>query len=124
MAALERERGSIRAGAWQCCVCNMMDSDVFGLRQCMVFMLEQPPKITPHMFRVPSKANIADPFSRMDFDISTQLGWRVLEPPHRAILKRTVQILGNTSFAHETGFENVQDIKTFHDVLLSPSSAL
>ena len=43
MAALERERGSIRAGAWQCCVCNMMDSDVFGLRQCMVFMLEQPP---------------------------------------------------------------------------------
>ena len=44
MAALERERGSIRAGAWQCCVCNMMDSDVFGLRQCMVFMLEQPPK--------------------------------------------------------------------------------
>ena len=81
-------------------------------------------QITPHMFRVPSKANIADPFSRMDFDISTQLGWRVLEPPHRAILKRTFQILGNTSFAHETGFENVQDIKTFHEVLLSPSSAL
>ena len=44
VAALERERGSMRAGAWQCCVCNMMDFDVFGLRERMVFMLEQPPK--------------------------------------------------------------------------------
>ena len=44
VVAVERERGSIRAGAWQCCVCNMIDSDVFGLRKCMVFMVEQPPK--------------------------------------------------------------------------------
>ena len=65
-------------------------------------------KMTPHMFRVPSKANIADPFSRMDFTISTQPGWRVLEPPHRALWKRTFQILGS---------------QTFHDILLSPSSA-
>ena len=50
--------------------------------------------------------------------VSTQLGWQLLEPPHRAILKRIFQILGATSVAHETGFDHVTDIETCHRLLL------
>ena len=38
-------------------------------------------QLTQILKRVPSKANIADPFSRRDFTIAEALGWRILPAP-------------------------------------------
>ena len=70
--------------------------------------------------RVPSKANIADPFSRGDFSIATDRGWRILRPPHTEILRRTFKIIGDTSFAHENGFDGLPGVSKFHDHILNP----
>ena len=70
--------------------------------------------------RVPSKANIADPFSRGDFSIATDRGWRILRPPHTEILRRTFKIIGDTSFAHEHGFDGLPGVSKFHDHILNP----
>lgn len=37
--------------------------------------------------RVPSKANIADPFGRGDFSIANKHGWRIVKTPHTPILQ-------------------------------------
>ncbi len=68
--------------------------------------------------RVPSKANIADPFSRGDFSIATDRGWRILRPPHIDILKRTFKIIGDTTFAHEHGFDGLPGVSNFHDHII------
>ena len=68
--------------------------------------------------RVPSKANIADPFSRGDFSIATERGWRIVRPPHTDLLKRTFKIIGDTTFAHEHGFEELQGVSQFHDIIV------
>ena len=70
--------------------------------------------------RVPSKANIADPFSRGDFSIATDRGWRILRPPHTDILKRTFKIIGDTTFAHEHGFDGLPGVSNFHDHIIKP----
>ena len=70
--------------------------------------------------RVPSKANIADPFSRGDFSIATDRGWRILRPPHTEILRRTFKIIGDTSFAHEHGFDGPPGVSKFHEHVLTP----
>ena len=67
--------------------------------------------------RVPSKANIADPFSRGDFDIAHQHGWKILRTPHKEILQRTFKIIGDALFAHTTGFSNLSGLQAFHDML-------
>ena len=54
--------------------------------------------------RVPTHANIADPFSREDFTIAEQLHWPVLEPPTSKLLETTKKIIGDSKFAHQTGF--------------------
>ena len=67
--------------------------------------------------RVPSKANIADPFSRGDFDIAHKHGWKILRTPHKEILQRTFKIIGDALFAHTTGFSNLSGLQAFHDML-------
>ena len=42
--------------------------------------------------RVPTHANIADPFSREDFTIADQLQWPILEPPTSRLLETTKKI--------------------------------
>lgn len=68
--------------------------------------------------RVPSKANIADPFSRGDFTIIAHThGWRIIRTPHTSILQRTCTIIGDSFFAHTTGFSEVTGLRDFHDML-------
>ena len=67
--------------------------------------------------RVPSKANIADPFSRGDFDIAHKHGWKILRTPHKEILQRTFKIIGDALFAHTTRFSNLSGLQAFHDML-------
>ena len=64
--------------------------------------------------RVPSKANIADPFSRGDFSIANERGWRILRTPHTPILQRTFKIIGDPLFAHTTGFSEIPGLSAFH----------
>ena len=54
--------------------------------------------------RVPTHANIADPFSREDFTIARQLQWPILEPPTSRLLETTKKIIGDSRFAHQIGF--------------------
>ena len=54
--------------------------------------------------RVPTHANIADPFSREDFTIAQQLQWPILEPPTNRLLETTKKIIGDSRFAHQIGF--------------------
>ena len=54
--------------------------------------------------RVPTHANIADPFSRGDFSIAHQLQWPILEPPTTRLLETTKKIIGDAKFAHQVGF--------------------
>ena len=65
--------------------------------------------------RVPSKANIADPFSRGDFDIAHKHEWKILRTPHKEILQRTFK--NDALFAHTTGFSNLSGLQAFHDML-------
>ena len=51
--------------------------------------------------RVPTHANIADPFSREDFSIAKQLQWHILEPPTKS------------HFAHNIGFSQDPFIQQF-----------
>ena len=53
------------------------------------------------LHRVPTHANIADPFSREDFSIAKQLQWRILEPPTKS------------HFAHNIGFSQDPFIQQF-----------
>ena len=54
--------------------------------------------------RVPTHANIADPFSREDFTIAEHLQWPILEPPTSRLLETTKKIIGDSRFAHQIGF--------------------
>ena len=68
--------------------------------------------------RAPTHANIADPFSRGDFSIATQLQWPVLEPPTTRLLETTKKIIGNAEFAHQIGFTQDKYIQQFQDLAL------
>ena len=68
------------------------------------------------LHRVPTHANIADPFSRGDFSISTQLHWPVLEPPTNRLLTTTKKIIGDSTFAHDVGFTQDQYIRQFQQL--------
>ena len=68
------------------------------------------------LHRVPTHANIADPFSREDFSIAQQLGWHILEPPTKKILSTTQKIIGDSKYAHNTGFSDNQFIHQFQNL--------
>ena len=70
------------------------------------------------LHRVPTHANIADPFSRGDFSISSQLQWPVLEPPTSRLLTTTKKIIGDSTFAHEIGFTQDPYIQHFQQLAL------
>ena len=79
------------------------------------------------LHRVPTHANIADPFSRGDFSISKQLGWPVLEPPTNRLLTTTKKIIGDSTFAHDIGFTRDPYIQQFQQLAfqkLFPKSRL
>ncbi len=71
--------------------------------------------------RVPSKANIADPFSRGDVNIATATdrGWRILRPPHTALLQRTFKIIGGATLAHDHGFDDMTAVPIFHKSIMT-----
>ena len=71
------------------------------------------------LHRVPTHANIADPFSREDFSIAKQLGWHILEPPTKKILTTTQKIIGDSQYAHNTGFSDNQFIHQFQRLAYS-----
>ena len=71
-------------------------------------------QLTQILKRVPSKANIADPFSRRDFTIATTLGWTILQAPTEHLVHTMNRIVGNPSFAHKHGFDNTPAIQQFH----------
>ena len=71
-------------------------------------------QLTQILKRVPSKANIADPFSRRDFTIATTLGWTILQAPTEHLVQTMNKIVGNPSFAHKHGFDNTPAIQQFH----------
>ncbi len=66
--------------------------------------------------RVPTYANIADPFSREDFTIAEQLHWPVLEPPTSRLLGTTKKIIGDSRFAHQTGFTEDPYVRQFQSL--------
>lgn len=68
------------------------------------------------LHRVPTHANIADPFSREDFSIAHQLGWHRLEPPTKKLLSTTQKIIGDSKFAHTIGFSDNQYIQQFQQL--------
>ena len=68
------------------------------------------------LHRVPTHANIADPFSRGDFSISKQLNWPVLEPPTNRLLTTTKKIIGDSTFAHDIGFTQDPYIQQFQQL--------
>ena len=74
-------------------------------------------QLTQILGRVPSKANIADPFSRRDFSISDSLGWRVLSTPTEHLVPTIHKVAGNPSFAHKTGFNCNPSVQSFHKQL-------
>ena len=71
-------------------------------------------QLTQILKRVPSKANIADPFSRRDFTIAESLGWRTLPAPTEQLIPTVHKIVGNATFAHQQGFCNHCAIRQFH----------
>ena len=77
--------------------------------------------------RVPTHANIADPFSREDFTIARQLHWPTLEPPTSRLLETTKKIIGDSHFAHQIGFTQDPYILQFqslaHQKMFPTSSA-
>ena len=64
--------------------------------------------------RVPTHANIADPFSRHDMTLALTHGWQVMGPPLRALQKRTCRIVGDVEFAHDVGFDERKELQQFH----------
>ena len=74
--------------------------------------------LTQILHRVPTHANIADPFSREDFPIARQLGWHILGPPAKRLLQTTQKIIGDGQFAHDTGFSKDTFIQQFQHLAL------
>ena len=70
-------------------------------------------QLTQILKRVPSKANIADPFSRRDFTIAESLGWKTLQAPTEHLIPTVHKIVGNATFAHQQGFTNNSAIQQF-----------
>ena len=60
-----------------------------------------------HVARVPTHANIADPFSRHDMSLAHEHGWHVLQPPMHALHRRMCRI-------HNVGFDEVPEPHKFH----------
>ena len=73
-------------------------------------------QLTQILHRVPTHANIADPFSREDFSIADQLGWYRLEPPTKRLLQTTQKIIGDSQFAHDTRFSQDKFIQQFQEL--------
>ena len=67
-----------------------------------------------HIARVPTHANIADPFSRHDMSLASKHHWQILEPPMHALHKRTCKIIGDIEFAHAVGFDDIKELQQFH----------
>lgn len=74
-------------------------------------------QLTQILRRAPSKANIADPFSRRDFSISDSLGWKVLSTPTEQLIPTIHKVVGNPSFAHKTGFNHNPSVQSFQKQL-------
>ena len=70
-------------------------------------------QLTQILKRVPSKANIADPFSRRDFTIAESLGWNILQAPTEHLIPTVHKIVGNTTFAHQQGLSQNEAIHQF-----------
>ena len=70
-------------------------------------------QLTQILKRVPSKANIADPFSRRDFTIAESLGWNIFQAPTEHLIPTVHKIVGNATFAHQQGFSQNDAIHQF-----------
>ena len=70
-------------------------------------------QLTQILKRVPSKANIADPFSRRDFTIAESLGWNILQAPTEHLIPTVHKIVGNATFAHQQGLSRNDAIHQF-----------
>ena len=70
-------------------------------------------QLTQILKRVPSKANIADPFSRRDFTIAESLGWNIFQAPTEHLIPTVHKIVGNATFAHQQGLSQNDAIHQF-----------
>ena len=70
-------------------------------------------QLTQILKRVPSKANIADPFSRRDFTIAESLGWNIFQAPTEHLIPTVHKIVGNATFAHQQGLSKNDAIHQF-----------
>ena len=78
-------------------------------------------QLTQILKRVPSKANIADPFSRRDFTIAESLGWNIFQAlgwnifqaPTEHLIPTVHKIVGNATFAHQQGLSRNDAIHQF-----------